>query len=115
MGRRCFEDEGYEVTTFTDSAKALSALGERRFDVVIPDIKMKEVDGLQLLEFTREKWPGTKAIILTAFATLETAVEAFHKQAFDYFTKPVRISELKASVKRALQEGDPDEEEIQND
>jgi len=49
MGRRCFEDEGYEVTTFTDSAKALSALGERRFDVVIPDIKMKEVGGLQLL------------------------------------------------------------------
>jgi two-component system response regulator HydG len=60
------------------------------------------VDGLQLLEFVRENWPETKVIMLTAFATVETAVEAFHKQAFDYFTKPVRIDDLKASVARAL-------------
>jgi DNA-binding NtrC family response regulator len=104
MARRCLELEGYEVTTFTDSTQALAALGQQRFDVMITDLKMKEVDGLRLLEFVRENWPETKVIMLTAFATLETAMEAFHKQAFDYFTKPVRIDDLKASVARALKE-----------
>ena len=102
MARRCLELEGYEVTTFTDSTQALDVLRQERFDVMIADLKMKEVDGLQLLEFVRENWPETKVIMLTAFATVETAVEAFHKQAFDYFTKPVRIDDLKASVARAL-------------
>jgi len=103
MGRRCFEEEGYDVTTFTDSTKALATLHEERFDVLIADIKMKGVDGIELLEFTRNRWPETKVIMLTAFATLETAVKALHQQAFDYFAKPVRIAELKASVQRALQ------------
>jgi DNA-binding NtrC family response regulator len=103
MARRCFELEGYEVTTFIDSKEALAALEQERFDVMITDLKMKDVDGMQLLEFVQQHCPDTKVLILTAFATLETAKEAFHKQAFDYFTKPVRIDDLKASVRRALQ------------
>ena len=63
---------------------------------------MKEVDGIELLEYAKEKNPDTKVILLTAFGTLETAVEAFHKQAFDYFTKPVTIRDLQESVRRAL-------------
>ena len=103
MARRCFEQQGYEVTTFTDSTQALAALGQERFDVMVADLKMKGVDGLHLLEFARQNCPETKVIMLTAFGTLETAVEAFHKEAFDYFTKPVRIDDLKASVARALE------------
>jgi DNA-binding NtrC family response regulator len=114
MAKRSFELEGYQVTDFTDSTKALAALKEERFDVLITDLKMKEVDGLQLLEFVHQHWPETKVIILTAFATLETAVDAFHKQAFDYLTKPVRIKDLVASVNRALNVGEPDEEENPN-
>jgi len=102
MARRCFEHQGYQVVTFTDSTEALATLEKERFDVMITDLKMKDVDGLQLLELAREKWPGTRVIMLTAFGTLDTALEAFHKQAFDYFTKPVRIDDLKASVSRAL-------------
>jgi len=94
--------EGYEVTTFTDSKEARAALETETFDVIITDLKMKEVDGIELLEFAKEKNPDTKVIVLTAFGTLETAVEAFHKDAFDFFTKPVRIHDLQASVRRAL-------------
>jgi DNA-binding NtrC family response regulator len=102
MAKRCFQREGYEVTTFTDSTKALARVNEQRFDVIITDLKMKEIDGMQLLEAAKRKWPDTKVIMLTAFATLDTAVESFRKQAFDYLAKPVRIDDLKASVQRAL-------------
>jgi DNA-binding NtrC family response regulator len=102
MAKHSFEREGYQVTVFTDSTEALATLEKQGFDVLITDLKMKEVDGFQLLEFVRERWPETKVIILTAFGTLETAEDAFHKQAFDFFTKPVRITDLVASVNRAL-------------
>jgi DNA-binding NtrC family response regulator len=102
MSRICFTNEGYDVTTFTDSTQARAALETETFDVIITDLKMKEVDGLELLEYAKEKNPDTKVILLTAFGTLETAVEAFHKQAFDYFTKPVTIRDLQESVRRAL-------------
>lgn len=102
MAKHSFEREGYRVTAFTDSTEALAALEKEPCDVLITDLKMKHVDGFQLLEFVRQNRPDTKVIILTAFGTLETAENAFHKQAFDYFTKPVRINDLVASVNRAL-------------
>ena len=102
MSRICFTNEGYDVTTFTDSTQARAALETETFDVIITDLKMKEVDGIELLEYALEMNPETKVILLTAFGTLETAVEAFHKQAFDFFTKPVTIRDLQESVRRAL-------------
>jgi DNA-binding NtrC family response regulator len=114
MAKRCLELEGYEVTTFVDSKRALAALEQERFDIMITDLKMKDVDGIQLLEYIQQHSPDTKVMILTAFATLETAMEAFHKQAFDYFTKPVRIDDLKASVRRALKARDSDSEGTAN-
>jgi len=102
MAKRSFEQEGYHVTIFTDSTEALAALGRGHFDVLITDLKMKEVDGLQLLDFVQKNLPATKVIILTAFGTLETREDASRGQAFDYLTKPVRITDLVASVGRAL-------------
>jgi two-component system response regulator HydG len=102
MSRKCLTEEGYDVTTFTDSSEARAALEHERFEVVITDLKMKGVDGMELLEFARRQNPDAKVIILTAFGSLETAVEAVRKEAFDYFTKPVRIRDLQASVRRAL-------------
>ena len=102
MAKRSFEAEGHDVTVFTDSTDALAVLKEKFFDILITDLKMKEVDGLQLLDFVQQNCPETKVIIFTAFGTPETAIDAFHKQAFDYFTKPVRIKDLIASVSRAL-------------
>ncbi len=108
MSRVFLTRDGYEVTTFTSSVEARAALEKETFDVIITDLKMKEVDGLELLEYAKKKHPGTKVIVLTAFGTLETAEEVFHKDAFDFFTKPVRINDLQASVRRAL--GREDEE-----
>jgi len=102
MSRVFLTNDGYDVTTLTDSSEARAALENETFDVIITDLKMKEVDGIELLEFAKEKNPDTKVIVLTAFGTLETAVEAFHKDAFDFFTKPVRIRDLQESVRRAL-------------
>jgi len=115
MARYYFEHEGYRVTTFTDSTRALEVLETERFDVMIVDLKMKEVDGMQLIEVVNEKSPETKVIMLTAFATMETAVEAFRKHVFDFLTKPVRIEELKATVNRALSENQPSSEESRHD
>ena len=102
MAQYYFKHEGYQVTTFTDSTQALAALEEEHFDVMIVDPKMKDVDGMQLIEFINERSPDTKVIMLTAFATMETAIEAFRKHVFDFLTKPVRVEKLKATVARAL-------------
>jgi DNA-binding NtrC family response regulator len=102
MSRRCLTEEGYDVTTFTDSTQAKEALAREHFDVVVTDLKMKDMDGIQLLEFAKQRNPDTKVIMLTAFGSLESAAEAIRKKAFDYFTKPVRIRDLQASVRRAL-------------
>jgi DNA-binding NtrC family response regulator len=115
MAKRCLELEGHQVTTFVDSTKAMAAINEEHFDVVITDLKMKDIDGLQLLEFTKTRWPDTRVIMLTAFASEETALEAAHKQVFDYFAKPLKITELKASVNRALKERNESKEENPRD
>ena len=104
MAKRSLEHEGYEVTTFTDSTQALAAVQAERYDLIITDLKMKGVDGLQLLEAAKGRWPEVPVILLTAFATLDSAVESLRKKAFDYFSKPVKIDDLKASVRRALQD-----------
>jgi ATP-dependent Lon protease len=115
MAKRCLELEGYQVITFVDSTKAMAAINEEHFDVVITDLKMKDIDGLQLLEFTKTRWPDTRVIMLTAFASEETAMEAAHKKVFDYFAKPLKITELKASVNRALKERNESKEENPHD
>jgi DNA-binding NtrC family response regulator len=102
MSHKCLTEEGYDVTTFTDPTEAQSALAREHFDVVITDLKMKGVDGMELLEFARQQDPNIKVIMLTAFGSLETAAEATSRDVFDYFTKPVRIRDLQASVRRAL-------------
>lgn len=102
MSRKCLSEDGYDVTTYTDSTEAWRALEQESFDVVITDLKMKGIDGMKLLEFARRQNPDSRVIMLTAFGSLETAAEAMRKEAFDYLTKPVRISDLRASVRRAL-------------
>ena len=102
MSSKCLGEEGYDVTTFTDSTEAWAALEREHFDVVITDLKMKGIDGMELLELVRERNPDCKVIMLTAFGSLETAAEAHRKEAFEFLTKPVRISDLLECVRRAI-------------
>ncbi|MFA7346134.1 MAG: response regulator [Desulfurivibrionaceae bacterium] len=104
MAKLSFEQDGYEVETFLNGESALERLKERRFDVVVTDLKMKGVDGLEVLRSIKKLYPGVKVIMITAFANLDVAIEALRDDVHDFFPKPVKIKELKASVKRALGE-----------
>lgn len=105
MAKISLEDEGYEVETFLNAEPALKRLGEDTFDVVVTDLKMKGIDGLEVLRTVKQDHPGTKVIMITAFADLDVAIEAIKGDVFDFFPKPVRIKDLKEAISKALAEG----------
>jgi DNA-binding NtrC family response regulator len=102
MCQRVLEAEGYHVETFTDSVLALERIKEKRFDIVVTDLKMEKVSGMDILREVNERYPDTKVIMLTAYATLDAAIEAIREKIFDFFPKPVKIEDLKNSIKKAL-------------
>ncbi|MDH4230984.1 MAG: response regulator [Nitrospirota bacterium] len=102
MAKMSLEREGYLVETFLNGEPALARLKEERFDVVVTDLKMKGVDGMEVLRTVKELYPDTKVIMITAFANLDTAIEALRGDVHDFFPKPVKIRELKVSIERAL-------------
>ncbi|CAK8713788.1 Response regulatory domain-containing protein [Candidatus Electronema halotolerans] len=102
MAKLSLSQEGYDVETFLDGESALKRLEEKTFQVVVTDLKMKGVDGLEVLRIVKEKYPQTVVIMITAFANLDVAIEALRDDVFDFFPKPVKIKELKASIRRAL-------------
>jgi DNA-binding NtrC family response regulator len=104
MIKTVFEQDGYTVETFLNPKAALTRLKEEKFDVVITDLKMKDMDGMEVLKSIKKDWPDTKVIMITAFASLDSAVEAFRRNADDFFAKPVKISDLKACVQKLLSE-----------
>jgi len=87
-------DEGYGTDVAASGEKALEALRTRRFDVVLTDIAMQPVDGLEVLRATKEEWPDTEVIMMTAYASAETAVQAMKDGAYDYLIKPFDTDEL---------------------
>lgn len=95
--------KGYEVQLAEHGGVAEKLLKSEQFDLLISDIKMEPVDGMQLLKRTRQLRPHVGAIMLTAYATVATAVEAMKEGAFDYIPKPFKIDELLETVKRALE------------
>jgi two-component system response regulator PilR (NtrC family) len=98
-----FERDGYSVTTAASVAEALVALDADDFDVVISDVQMGEASGLELLRTVKETAPGCVVIMITAFATAETAIEAMKQGAYDYITKPFKVDELRLVVEKALE------------
>lgn len=93
---------GFTVETFLDAASALRRLSEERFALIITDFKMKGMDGMELLKTVKALYPDIHVIMITAFAHLDTAIEAFRGQVHDFFPKPFKIKELLESVERAL-------------
>ncbi len=102
MSKLSLEQEGYTVETFLSAEPALERLKEEEFDVVVTDLKMKGIDGMEVLRTVKRLYPKTKVIMITAFANLDAAIEALRGDVHDFFPKPVRIKELKASIQRAL-------------
>ncbi|MFO7652913.1 MAG: sigma-54 dependent transcriptional regulator [Candidatus Krumholzibacteriia bacterium] len=93
---------GYEVVTFADPEQALRALKERPCDLVITDLRMPGRDGLGVIEEVKRQRPETVVMVLTAYGTIETAVEAVRRGASDYLTKPFRRDQLLLAVDRNL-------------
>ncbi|MGC9016684.1 MAG: sigma-54-dependent transcriptional regulator [Caldimicrobium sp.] len=95
--------EGYEVKTAESGTLALKYLQEEEFDVVITDLKMEKVTGLDVLEKCKEWWPDTEVVIITAYATVDSAIEAMKKGAYYYIMKPFKLEELRKVVKEAVE------------
>lgn len=94
---------GLEVEVFEDAALALKRIDEKSFDIVVTDIVMGDIDGIQILDRVLQKSPRTKVIIITAFAMMEMARKAMEKGAFDFIAKPFDAAEIRAIVSRAAE------------
>ncbi|MGC8493714.1 MAG: response regulator [Syntrophobacteraceae bacterium] len=95
------EKEGHLVEIFVDSGEAAARLEEKNFDIVVTDIRMEGLDGIQLLEKVKQLSPRTKVIIITGYATVELARESEGKGAFDFIAKPFRIGTMRDKIMKA--------------
>jgi DNA-binding NtrC family response regulator len=92
------ELDGYTVETFLNAKPALARLKEEQFHVVITDLKMKGIDGMEVLRTIKTDFPEIKVIMITAFASLDSAVKAMQGKVDGFFAKPVKIKDLKACI-----------------
>ncbi len=97
------EGENYLVTPAADGLEGISYIDKDIFDLVITDIKMPRIDGFELLRKTKEIAPDTLVIMITAFGTTESAIEAMKLGAYDYINKPFKIDEIRLIVKKAIE------------
>lgn len=94
--------EGYEITLAEDGQKAIDLLAKKSFDMIISDLQMPNVTGIELLKHVRDSYPDIVFMMITAFGTTETAVEAMKMGAYDYLTKPFKIDEVRMNIANAL-------------
>lgn len=94
---------GYEVETTNNPLEVSKLLQEKSFDLVISDLKMPVVDGIDLIDIIKKIDAGLPIIIITAYGTMETAEEAVQKGAYDFITKPFRKEAILITIKRALE------------
>lgn len=95
--------EGHQLFTAASGLEAMHLLRSKRFDLVITDLKMERIDGIELLRQVKEMHPDTSVIVITGYATVETAVTAMKIGAFDYLPKPFELEELRRAVSRSLE------------
>ncbi len=94
--------EGFEITLAEDGAMAKDVLAKKTFDMIISDLQMPNMNGIELLKHVKETSPDTVFMMITAFGTTETAVEAMKMGAYDYITKPFKIDEVRLNINNAL-------------
>ncbi|NOX20242.1 MAG: sigma-54-dependent Fis family transcriptional regulator [Nitrospirae bacterium] len=97
------EKEGYTAVGALDGVEAFEKIKKEHFDVVVTDIKMPGLDGISLLERIKLQWPETEVIIITGFGSIDSAVEAMKRGAYDYITKPFNLDELILKIKKILE------------
>lgn len=97
------KNEGYHVTVADNGQTAIDAIKKDIYDLIITDMKMPRVSGLDLLKYAKELSPGTVVVIITAFGTMQSAVEAMKLGAYDYIQKPFQMDDIRLVVKNALE------------
>ena len=100
---RVMTKEGYEVITTQSGTEALTIIDTHDFDILLTDLRMEKVDGMQLLKACREQHPDSEVIMITGYATAESAVEAMKQGAFYYIAKPFRLDEVRKVVSEAME------------
>jgi len=100
--KSALEKSGYIVEAFESGAAALKRIGEKQFDFVVTDVRMDDVDGIDVLNKVTETSPLTKVIIITGYATIELAREALVKGAYDFIAKPFQPDDLREVLERAI-------------
>ena len=103
MLRAVLAEEGYAVAEAADGTEAMHAVEREAFDVILLDLRMRAMDGIEVLTEIRKISPLVPVLIITAYATVQTAVDALKAGAYDYLTKPVDIEELKVLIEKALE------------
>ena len=98
------QKEGYEVTPTASGSEALKALKQKDFDLVIADLMMPEMNGLKLLSEVKQYDSEIDVIVMTAFASVDTAIEALKKGALDYVTKPFKVDEIKLAISKSFEQ-----------
>lgn len=106
------QEQGYQVTEAADGESAVRLINTRSFDVALVDLRLTDMDGLEVMRHLRQASPETSVIILTGYATLDSAIEALRQGAHDYVTKPFETEELLTSVadgiaRKSAQNGSP--------
>jgi DNA-binding NtrC family response regulator len=99
---RTLSPEGYEIRLAKNGAEGLKMASEERFDLVLTDLKMPDMDGIEVLRIIKEQWPETAVIIVTGYQTVDTAVKAIKLGAYDYIEKPFTPDALITAVREAL-------------
>ena len=101
--KQALEKDGHDVQTFVDSRSAVAQIGETDFDIVVTDIRMDDIDGMEVLAAVIDKGGSTKVIMITGYATMELAREATAKGAFDFLSKPFRPNDLREIIAKAAE------------
>jgi two-component system, NtrC family, response regulator HydG len=103
MLRAVLKEEGYDVAEASDGLEAVKAVEQEPFDLILMDIRMKDMDGIEALTEIRKISPLVPVLIMTAYASVKTAVDALKAGAFEYLTKPLDVEELKIMIEKALE------------
>jgi DNA-binding NtrC family response regulator len=96
--------DGYEVKTVENGQKGIETLEREQFNLILLDLKMPVIDGVEVLKIIKERWPETRVIILTGYSTVETAVKTLRLGAFNFIEKPFAPDKLLSAVKEAIKD-----------
>lgn len=107
VGRRlkpALDKIGCHVEVFENPRDAVARIEQKEFDIVVTDIRMEEMDGIEVLEHVQKRWPRTKVIMITGYAKMDIAREAMGKGVFDFIAKPFRPDDLRQIIFNAARE-----------